>query len=119
MSSSWDSIDDSRLPFVITVNFEVKLNRSVVLLSSRTHCLDGYCIRRVDKQHYQQKRESMKLCIYSDGRIVSVCVLVTCCEALLQRGCEAAELLTFGFRGVPPHEPELCVCEVSLRLSDA
>ena len=26
---------------VITVNFEVKLNRSVVLLSSRTHCLDA------------------------------------------------------------------------------
>ena len=30
----------------------------------------------MDKQHYQQKRESMKLCIYSDGRIVSVSVCV-------------------------------------------
>ena len=50
-------------------NFEI----AEWFLKSRTRRVDGYCFRRVDTLQHQHNLESIKLRIYSDGRIL-VCV---------------------------------------------
>ena len=67
---SWTSefIENGSLEIVYIFKLR-KVVISGLLLCSGAQFIDGYGSRRVDKSHYQQNLESIKPCIYGDGRV--------------------------------------------------